>query len=324
MKNLLVLCSILLAIRTHAQLSIGADGISLGAATVLSAEGLALTPQGNLNLTNITFQKSTTPVNLGSGYSIANVVYLSAPISFTGTVRFTYQESDLNGNAESQLLMAYQSSAVWATSPTSVVNPADNYVEETVNSKNFDGVTVSAINTTLPVSLTSFTAKRQADASVLLKWVTASEQQNSYFAVERSGDGVHYQTIGKVQASGGIYGPFTYSFSDNSPLEGANYYRLKQFDLDGHEQVYGVRIVQNAGAVVAMALYPNPVVNTFKLVLSATPAKPLNYSIRNISGQIIQNGIISSREQWLETSGLAAGVYVLSLENGQAVRFFKK
>ena len=315
----------MLAIRANAQISIGAQGISLAAGTTLSAEGLALTPQSNFSLTNTTFQKSTTPLNIGgSVYSIANVVNLSAPITFSGTIRFNYLDAELNGNDESQLLMAYQSSALWATSSASTVNTINNYVEETVASKTFDAVTASIIYSPLPVTLISFTAKRQSDASVLLRWATALEEQNSHFAVERSGDGIHYQTIGTVQASGGASGPFTYSFSDNAPLDGSNYYRLKQYDIDGHEHLYGVHIVQPGNAVASLALYPNPVVNSFKLELSAIPVKPLNYTIQNVSGQVVQKGTLYLREQWFETSRLSAGFYVLSLENGQAVRFFKK
>jgi hypothetical protein len=324
MKKLLVICSIAFAFRASAQVSIGADGISLIAGTTLSAEGLVLVPQSNLSLTNNTIQKSTTPVNIGgSVFSIANVVYFSAPLSFTGTTRLNYQESELNGNAESQLLMVYQSSAIWATSSTSSVNTSDNYVTETVSSKNFDGVTASVVYVSLPVSLTSFTAKREANASVLLQWKTASEQQNSHFGIERSGDGVHYQVIGIVQASGNEFGS-TYTFTDNEPLNVTNYYRLKQYDLDGHETLYGVRIVQPGNVTMALALYPNPVTNNFRLVLSVAPANPLHYTIQNVSGQILQNGIIFTREQWLSAGALAAGVYVLNLENGQSVRFFKK
>lgn len=324
MKKLVVVCSLAFTVSASAQVSIGADGISLVAGTTLSAEGLVLTPQGNLSLANNTIQKSNTPVNIGgSVYSIANVINFSSPISFTGTVRLNYLDAELNGISESQLLMAYKSASVWATSSTSAVNTTDNYVEETVSSKTFDGVTASPVYIALPVSLTSFTAKRQTDVSVLLRWTTVSELQNSHFAIERSSDGVQYKVIGTVQASGNAMG-FTYSFTDSDPLVGANYYRLKQFDIDGREQVYGVRLIQFENVATALGLYPNPVTNTFKLVLSTVPTKPLNYSIQNVSGQIMQVGIISLREQWLETSGLAAGVYVLSLENGQAVRFFKK
>ncbi|MDQ3846742.1 MAG: T9SS type A sorting domain-containing protein, partial [Bacteroidota bacterium] len=168
------------------------------------------------------------------------------------------------------------------------------------------------------------TARLQGDAKVLLQWSTASEQQNSYFAVERSGDGIHFQTIGTVQASASANGSSAYSLLDAAPLAGLNYYRLKQYDRNGQEQVYGVRLVKTGSAMTALALYPNPVVDGFNLALQTTPAKPLTYCIQNANGQIVQTGILTSREQWLETGRLSAGVYVLSLENGQTARFFKQ
>lgn len=325
MKKLLAFCSFLLSIGASAQVSIGTDGISLAAGTILASEGLTLIPQGSLTLSSTTFQKSTTPVNLsGSVVSIPNVVTLSSPLAFSGTMRFYYQEADLNGSPESQLTLAYQASGVWQLSATATINTTDNYIEDLLPSLSLNAVTATLSSSPLPVTFLSFTAKRMANASVLLQWKTATEQQNSHFVIERSGDGMHYQSIGSVKATESATGAASYSFPDNDPLEGTNYYRLKQVDLDGHEQVYGVRIVQPGSTIASLSLYPNPVINNLKLELSATPAKPLNYTIQNASGQVVQTGIIHGREQWLETNRLLTGVYVIHLENGQAVRFFKK
>jgi hypothetical protein len=323
MKKLLVLCSLLLAIRAQAQVSIGTDGISLTAGTILSSEGLTLIPQGSLTLSNTIFQKSTTPINLSASVvSIPNVVTLSSPLAFSGTIRFYYQEADLNGSPESQLTLAYQSSGTWQLSTTATINTTDNYIEDLLPSISLNAVTATLSSSPLPVTLLSFAAKRQGNASVLLQWKTANELQNSHFVIERSGDGSLYQSIGSVKATDNATGAASYSFPDNDPLAGTNYYRLKQVDLDGHEQIYGVRIVQPGSAIAS--LYPNPVINHFKLELPATPDKPLNFTIQNASGQVVQTGIIHSREQWLETNRLLTGVYVIHLENGQAVRFFKQ
>jgi hypothetical protein len=325
MKKLVILFSIIVANRVSGQVSIGAEGMSLAAGTTIYSEGLTLVPQGPITLTNSNFQNSPTPVAItGSINSIPNVVTLSTPLVFTGTVRFYYQEADLNGSQESQLMMALKSSGAWALSPTATLNTTDNYIEDVLSSQTIEAVSAAIISAPLPVSLISFTAKRQANASVLLQWKTEAEQQNSHFAVERSGDGIHYQTIGTVPASVGATGSISYSFPDNNPLAGINYYRLKQYDLDGREHLYGVRIVQPGNSVAPITLYPNPVSNFFKLQLPTAPAKPLNYSIQNAAGQVVQIGLLYSNEQWLQTSGLSAGVYVLKLENGQAVRFFKQ
>lgn len=323
MKKLFLFCSLFLVIHVRAQLSIGSGGISIEAGSTFSAEGLTLVPQGSLTLSNQTFQKSTTPVQIGgSVYSLSNVINLGSPFTFSGTVRLYYSSAELNGNSESQLKMAYRSTGAWSPSSASAVNAAGQYVEETVTSKTFDAFTASASYSTLPVSLLSFTAKLQAEAKVLLQWSTASEQQNGYFLVERSGDGVRYQAIGTVPASTRAYGPFAYSLVDATPLAATNYYRLKQYDRNGQMQVYGVRLVKTGNAV--LSLFPNPVTGGFKVDLQTNPAKPVSYCIQNAAGQIVQSGILTGREQWLATVQLPAGVYQLSLENGQSARFIKR
>ncbi|OAQ38277.1 hypothetical protein A5893_15935 [Pedobacter psychrophilus] len=86
--------------------------------------------------------------------------------------------------------------------------------------------------TTLPVSLTSFTAQKQA-SGVQLKWNTLSEKNNSHFDIQRSTDGVQFLNIGKVNGSGNSSASLAYYFIDKSPASGINYYQLSQVDFDG-------------------------------------------------------------------------------------------
>ena len=87
--------------------------------------------------------------------------------------------------------------------------------------------------TTLPVSLTSFTAKANKIGNVDLAWTTASEQNNSHFEVNRSTDGANFNTVDKVNGNGTTATVNNYSYTDNSPAAGVNYYQLKQIDFDG-------------------------------------------------------------------------------------------
>jgi hypothetical protein len=324
MKNILFIGLLLSAIETSAQLSIGSEGISIAAGSTFSTEGLTLVPQGVFQLSNNTIQKSATPVNIGGSVnSIANVIYATSPLSFTGTVRLYYQESELNGNPEAGLKLAYRSGSTWNSSNTSSVNTTNNYVEETVTSKSFDGLTASTYYSILPVSFVSFTARKQEDATVFLQWITSSEYQNNHFAVERSSNGTHYVSLGTVQASGNTNGG-AYSFVDVAPVQGLNYYRIKQVDNNGREQVYGVRLVNNSRVNGSPVLYPNPVKNGFTVSLSAQPVKPLAYSIQNANGQVLQNGTITGNNQWIAIPNLLPGVYVLKLENGLTTQFTKQ
>jgi len=87
--------------------------------------------------------------------------------------------------------------------------------------------------TTLPVSLTSLMAKANKAGTVNLAWTTASEENNSRFDITRSSDGKNFGKIGEVAGNGNSNTIKNYNYTDNSPVVGINYYRLKQIDNDG-------------------------------------------------------------------------------------------
>jgi len=93
--------------------------------------------------------------------------------------------------------------------------------------------------TTLPVEISSFTAKTKG-SSVNLNWSTASEKNASHFIVTRAKDANSFTTIGRVEASANSNSTKNYSFVDNTPFAGINYYQLQQVDFDGKTNPSGV------------------------------------------------------------------------------------
>ena len=93
-------------------------------------------------------------------------------------------------------------------------------------------------NSILPVELSSFTASENAGKSQL-EWTTLTETNNRGFQVERSANGSEWMKIGFVfskASEGNSTQKLQYSYTDNNPLHGDNYYRLKQYDLDNHKK----------------------------------------------------------------------------------------
>lgn len=82
----------------------------------------------------------------------------------------------------------------------------------------------------LLVTLTGFRARVSND-KVYLTWATQQEKNNRYFIVQRSTDGNHYDSIGVIAGTNTAV-EHSYVFTDNKPLNGISYYRLKQVDLD--------------------------------------------------------------------------------------------
>ena len=137
----------------------------------------------------------------------------------------------------------------------------------------------------LPVSFMYFNARKHGKTAAFLSWKTAHENNSSHFDVERSTDAVNFVYIGKVFAKGNTTTESIYSFTDNAPAKGFNYYRLKQVDKDGLF-IYTVARVLNFDDLDAGSVkyYPNP-----------------NNGVLNIE----LTGEMRTQEKWLTISNTA-------------------
>ena len=184
-------------------------------------------------------------------------------INPTSAITFTYLDAEHNsGNnsiVELNLQMQRTGGATWSFPAIGSVNVAANTVSVAgVNTYNFAWVAVDN-SAPLPVTLLDFNAEAINEKEVLCKWTTASEINSSHFEVERSFDGLKFEFIGSVKAAGNSSQVLHYSLLDPSPQVGINYYRLKQFDMDGtfkYSAVVSVRF--NPNAVYQVNIYPNP------------------------------------------------------------------
>lgn len=113
--------------------------------------------------------------------------------------------------------------------------------------------------TALPVSLVKFVATPTEAKHVQLDWVTESEQNSEWFAVERSADGANFVEIGRLPAAGNATEERRYSFLDEHPLPGTSYYRLRQMDFDGKFEFSPIRSADiGAHGAGNWKVYPNP------------------------------------------------------------------
>ena len=185
----------------------------------------------------------------------------------------------------------------------------------------FANITMPAASI-LPVIYTSFDAVVN-DKSVLLKWITAQELNNSHYEVERSFDMNRYSTIGLVLDGFTVNGTGkSYQFKDNSAeLQGRSvvYYRLKQVDVDGratYSKVLAVRL--QAKADITMQVSPNPFIETLNLRFASVENGTAQIRIINMMGQTMlsKQSTISKGYNNIQVDGLkglAAGMYVAQL-----------
>ena len=163
---------------------------------------------------------------------------------------------------------------------------------------------------TLPVTLVSYTAKIQHN-NVVLNWKTASETNNSYFVVDKSTDGKNFGEITKVNAKSANGADYVYT--DYHAINGTNYYRLTQVDLDGKTTDLGVKAVKTSFSTDDVQVYPNPATDVVNINLEA--GMYAKATLLDINGRVIRTLSIAKVQNiaTIDLSKVAPGSYLLQL-----------
>lgn len=136
----------------------------------------------------------------------------------------------------------YASNADLSITEGEYVDPFFAVLEVGVRRPSFD--VCYTISCPLPIELLSFTATPNGNSN-LLKWSTATETNNDYFAIEKTGDGISWTEIGRVVGAGNSTHILNYQFSDNNLIAGVSYYRLKQVDYNGQYTYSNIVAIDN-------------------------------------------------------------------------------
>lgn len=174
----------------------------------------------------------------------------------------------------------------------------------------------------VPIELTTFNA-RAVESAVELNWQTASEKNNNRFEIERSGDAKVWTSIGSVAGAGTSVQVKDYQFFDRNPLNGVQFFRLKQIDNNGEfslSKVVTVLFVTKNAA--SFKIYPNPSTDKITIELpNSIKQTTLILSIFNTNGQLVYaKPLLPQTIQTIDLSDLSSGQYTLySQVDGQAV-----
>lgn len=179
------------------------------------------------------------------------------------------------------------------------------------------------ITAPLPVELTSFEAQRVADG-VQLRWTTATERHNAGFHIERSADeAAAFVSIGWVGGQGYASEPHTYVYLDTDlPRAKRLYYRLRQIDENGDEQLSPVRMLEIEATLHHLQLWPNPVSERLYFHLPEGPGANealFQVFILNIMGEVIRYSTCPGPRGEIAVSDLPSGLYWLRLTSAQQV-----
>ena len=186
------------------------------------------------------------------------------------------------------------------------------------------GATCGCFNP-LPVELISFEATT-VGTDVQLKWATATETNNSHFELEKSLDGNRFDMITKVEGVGNSTAIQTYSFMDKDAVEGTNYYRLKQVDLDGAFEYFSVVTAKIETGNTVLHVLPNPVKDVARIRLEGTVSVDAQFNLVSTTGQLVKSVQVTNVGgiQEINMMDVQSGVYFLQVVDGGETKVFQK
>ena len=172
----------------------------------------------------------------------------------------------------------------------------------------------------LPVRWVSFQAYKKDDR-VLLQWTTLHEQLTRKFIIERSTDSRSFQPIGSIDASNDSYANASYEFYDEEPVEGLNFYRVRQLDANDDAAFSEIRKVNNYVRGTNLRVLNNIVSNgQLRITLQHAKRSQEKASIFSNYGLLMTTRMITPGSQSIDVSQLRSGTYYLHV--GEEIRNF--
>lgn len=161
------------------------------------------------------------------------------------------------------------------------------------------------------------------DQKVVLNWITSFEEDMDKFEIQRTED-FKFEGIDAVDAIGTSIMNNPYHFTDQDPLKGDNYYRIKGINKSG-EYLYSNIVYADFRNVKEASVYPNPTRGEVNILLNNAEEGIVDFALYHYSGQLILS------RQWITTGGreelhfdmdenLPNGLYFYTIKNGATER----
>jgi hypothetical protein len=109
-----------------------------------------------------------------------------------------------------------------------------------------------------------------------------------------------------------------------TPMNGHNYYRLQQVDIDGHVSHSGTVDVY-FGNETMVTMYPNPVNTELNIDINSIETGRARIKIMDATGRVVKTVELSlqagSNAAKIDMQSLSDGIYMISISNGKNLSY---
>lgn len=256
---------------------------------------------------------------LSQGYSVSSPNY---PI-VNGTYRpFTTTDGVNNYKNTTANVYLFRSAGFWmfGAQPDASGTIHDLEASNLPNPPIGEWTSMTVVDLLLPVEWGYFRSMPNGK-TIALEWETLTENHNSGFSVERSQDGIRFESIAWVEGRGSTQEPSAYEFVDADPPEvPLVYYRLKQIDFDGSYDYSKLISVQHQ-SLRPLSVYPTVLSKrNAKLYIRGGAPFESFYVVNNSGRLLFSKKLKSEWQRELDLSSLAAGQYYLMAKKGEHIQ----
>lgn len=247
----------------------------------------------------------------------ANLTPAGSAISATYTMTVAKSIIGLTGAVSFNFLGTYIAESAYRSNEA-IGDPMTGFVQG-YNPQTI--VTFNSYATVLPVKLVGFKAVKDKNV-VQLNWTVAQETNIENYQVQRSKDGINFNTIQTIKARNQSGYQPNYSLTDALPLKGVNYYRLA-INENGRKELSGVTTVTMNQEGNNFTINYTPGSTKLNIRLIGLDAGNYSISVVNAGGQVLQNmrlshdGSEGNKEVTLK-GGLSKGMYRVVLLNNNS------
>lgn len=179
----------------------------------------------------------------------------------------------------------------------------------------------SGTGSSLPLNIINFDAVPNSTGKVVLSWDVVTEKNINSYTIERSTDGLHWQTFGILPGNASSNLEQHFSLTDNHPYPGTSYYRIMQMDIDNSIFYTSVKMVSLGNTIAANIQVNNPFHQTISLRITSPTDGKLVTDLVDLTGKTLRHqedravsGINSITINNL--SALANGMYFIRVTSG--------
>ncbi|MES2587976.1 MAG: T9SS type A sorting domain-containing protein [Bacteroidota bacterium] len=174
----------------------------------------------------------------------------------------------------------------------------------------------------LPVELMSFNAYCYENYRKIY-WSTASENNNAFFTIEKSLDGIHFEVFEIVQANNLKTGTKEYELLDEDIKSKTVYYRLSQTDLNGVNKTFDVissNCNNKSNSLSIESVFENSFA-TIEVEFNAVKEENHLLTMFDVSGKIVHQETVNTNKGLnkieIPASKFSSGMYVFQVSNSE-------